>query len=54
MIHRYRITLRHDHGRVTILTTATSASAALRATMYAERAPDRSVLAVEDLGPVIS
>jgi len=51
-IHRYQVTLRHDGGRVTLTTAASSERAAIAGILAAERAPARAILEVVDLGPV--
>ena len=53
-IKRYRVTMSHDSGRFTVITTATSAEWAKRTVCAAEGAPLRSAIKVEDLGPVPS
>lgn len=51
-MNTYRVTLRHDNGRVQFVTTATSQQAAVVQVCDAEGAPHRAVVKIEDFGPV--
>ena len=51
MIYQYKARLQHDHGRVTIYTTATSEQQARKSIQNAERCPERAILSVQQLKP---
>lgn len=51
MIYQYKARLQHDHGRVTIYTTATSEEQARASICKAERCPPRAILAVQLVKP---
>lgn len=49
MTNNYRITVKHDHGRIRIKTAASSADAAKKIVMDAEGCPERSITKIEEL-----
>jgi hypothetical protein len=51
MIYQYKARLQHDHGRVTIYTTATSEEQARASICNAERCPPRAILSVQLVKP---
>jgi hypothetical protein len=51
MIYQYKARLQHDHGRVTIYTTATSEEQARASIQSAERCPPRAILSVQLVKP---
>ena len=53
-VRRYRVTMSHDSGRFTAITTATTPEWARRTVCAAEGAPLRSAIKVQDLGPVLT
>ena len=51
MIYQYKARLQHDHGRVTIYTTATSEEQARASIRNAERCSERAILSVTLVKP---
>lgn len=51
MLAMWRVTLRHDAGRVRIMTAASSADKAAELVCKAEGAPESAVLRVEPVAP---
>jgi hypothetical protein len=51
-MNRYRITLQHDSGRITLERVSTSWQSALRAVLAVELAPVAAVLAIAELESV--
>jgi hypothetical protein len=52
-MNRYRVTLRHAGGRISIQTAASSQEQAIRQVLAFEGAPESAIQLVADLGPVI-
>ncbi len=52
VLKRYRLTLKHDHGKVKLTTVASSEKSARLIVTKAENCPDCAIVNVECLGDV--
>jgi hypothetical protein len=49
MLRKYEVILKHDHGKVKLIVTTTTAAKAIKLACMAEECPSRAVISVKEI-----